>query len=126
MNNGITKDPEASTHHFSPFLLKLYADQEIHVRFNIGIRLQTLKEIETMCFKGLFFVYGSNVFELDHILATELKDPENIQNCQNIFLLDDISTDGQLEKEFEWSWIWKPHGSKNTYLDGWRNTCYVI
>ncbi|EMR08875.1 hypothetical protein PNEG_02660 [Pneumocystis murina B123] len=119
-------DPEASTHSFLPFLLKLYADQEIHVKFNISIRLQTPEEIETMCFKGLFFVYGSNIFELDNILASELKDFENIQNCQNVSFLDNISTDGLLEKEFEWSWTWKPHSSKNKYLDGWRNTCYFV
>ncbi|KTW31409.1 hypothetical protein T552_00053 [Pneumocystis carinii B80] len=116
-------DPEASTHSFSPFLLKLYADQEIQVKFDINIRLESPEEIETKCFKGLFFIYGSNMNELDNILESELKD---FENNQNILFLDDISTDGLLEKEFEWSWTWKPHSFKNKYLDGWRNTCYFV
>ncbi|KAG4302816.1 hypothetical protein PCK1_000976 [Pneumocystis canis] len=119
-------DPEASSHELSPFLLKLYANQEINVEFNITIRLKTLDEKESSSVIKLIFIYGANALELNDILASASENGSYFQNCQNVLFLDDILIDNLLEKEFQWSWTWKPLSIKDKQLDGWRNTCYFV
>ncbi|CCJ29397.1 unnamed protein product [Pneumocystis jirovecii] len=117
-------DPEASSYDLSPFLLKLYLNQEINVVFNITFKLHTFEKKSS--FIGLAFIYGTNASELDNILASESENLMNFHDCKNVLFMTDLLSDDLLEKKFEWSWKWTPPSAKDQHRDGWRNTCYLI
>ncbi|KAG5513941.1 hypothetical protein PMAC_000563 [Pneumocystis sp. 'macacae'] len=117
-------DPEASSHKLSPFLLKLYLNQEINVIFNITFKLHTFEE--RSFFTGLAFIYGTNASELDSILVSESENTTNFCDYKNVLFMKDVLFDDLLEKEFDWSWKWTPPSTKYQNRDGWRNTCYFI
>ncbi|KAI5819477.1 hypothetical protein BZA77DRAFT_350536 [Pyronema omphalodes] len=113
------------------FLLKLPAEDELHLTFTFIMRRKedpaTGAPAAPTTINGLTFITASNSREIENLVTREFHADPNLHKNPNVNLVGDgnYTTDVSSAVQFEYTWRWRPPAEDRLGV-GWRNTCSFV